>query len=172
MCLHENNRHWLEKRFHSCSTYQNPLAETILLTPVFTAEYLTKSPPLQNRSIRDLSIGYWNTKTKPKKLKNKQQVCAPRFCTLLCKSWRPQRLSRCSFRGRRPDWNVQQLRRSICLEGEAYSLGPARLMIYDFQDEFFYSCQQMMLLHIFLVTLDLSPSQRPLGLSARRPILD
>lgn len=55
--------------------------------------------------------------------------------------------------------------------GEAYSLGPARPMIYDSRDEFFYSCQQMMLLPIFLVTLDLSCSRRSLGLSARRPIL-
>lgn len=50
--------------------------------------------------------------------------------------------------------------------GEAYSAGPARLMIYDSQDAFFYSCQQMMLLPIYLVMLDLSPSRRPRGLSA------
>lgn len=44
-------------------------------------------------------------------------------------------------------------------------------MIYDFQDEFFHSCQQMMLPRIFLVMLDLSSSEGPLGPPARRPIL-
>lgn len=50
--------------------------------------------------------------------------------------------------------------------GEAYSPGSARLMIYDSQDEFFYSCQQMMPLILYLVMLDLSPSpgdRRPVG---------
>lgn len=55
--------------------------------------------------------------------------------------------------------------------GEAYSPGSARLMIYDSQDDFFYSCQQMTLLPIYLVMLDLSPSRRPRGPSACRPIL-
>lgn len=64
-----------------------------------------------------------------------------------------------------------QLHKSISLPGEAYSLGPARLMIYGFQDEFFHSCQQMMLPRIFLVMLDLSSSEGPLGPLARRPIL-
>lgn len=51
--------------------------------------------------------------------------------------------------------------------GEAYSPGSARLMIYDSQDEFFHSCQQMMLLPIYLVMLDLSPSPGP---GDRRPV--